>query len=135
MTALVDREAFGGNSLVYLPLYLAQDDAYWGKSDEEVREQFLQALERMYPAFSVDDVLDFRVSRARQVLAVSTLGYSQNLMPSVTTSLPGVYIVNSSQIANGTLNVNETIGVVKDRIPEVTAAMDRDWSEIRESHE
>ena len=76
MTALVDRARFGGNSLVYLPRYLAQDDPEWARSDDEVREEFLAALERMYPGFRRDDVLAFHVSRVRYVLAVSTLDYS-----------------------------------------------------------
>jgi protoporphyrinogen oxidase len=76
MTALVDRERFGGHSLVYLPRYLTQNEAFWQKSDEEVREEFVAALEKMYPSFSRADVVAFNVSRARQVLAISTLGYS-----------------------------------------------------------
>ena len=110
MTALVDRARFGGNSLVYLPRYLAQDDPEWARSDDEVREEFLAALERMYPAFRRDDVLAFHVSRVRYVLAVSTLDYSTVALPPVRTSLSNVFIANSAQIANGTLNVNETIG-------------------------
>ncbi len=73
MTALVDRSAFGGNSLVYLPRYLTQDDPFWQRSDAEVKEEFLAALERMYPHFRREDVLAFEVSRVREVLAVSTL--------------------------------------------------------------
>ena len=111
MTALVDRARFGGNSLVYLPRYLAQDDPEWARSDDEVREEFLAALERMYPAFRRDDVLAFHVSRVRHVLAVSTLDYSTVALPPVRTSMPNVFIANSAQIANGTLNVNETIGL------------------------
>ena len=110
MTTLVDRERFGGNSLVYLPRYLAQDDAFWSKTDDEMRELFVSALERMYPAFTAADVLAFQVSRVREVLAVSTLDYSDELLPSLATSLPNVFLLNSAQIANGTLNVNETIG-------------------------
>jgi protoporphyrinogen oxidase len=111
MTALVDRGRFGGNSLVYLPRYLAQDDPRWVRSDHEVREEFLAALERMYPAFRRDDVLAFHVSRVRHVLAVSTLDYSTVALPPVRTSLSHVFIANSAQIAHGTLNVNETIGL------------------------
>jgi len=111
MTALVDRAHFGGNSLVYLPRYLAQDDPRWARSDDEVREEFLAALERMYPGFRRDDVLAFHVSRVRHVLAVSTLDYSTAALPPVRTSLTNVFIANSAQIANGTLNVNETIGL------------------------
>ena len=125
MTALVDPAVFGGNSLVYLPRYLTQEDSFWDTSDTEIQRLFLSAVERMYPDFSRPDVLDIQVSRARQVLAVSTLGYSEKSMPTVETSIPGVYIVNSAQIAQGTLNVNETLGVVKDRLPELLAAMRR----------
>jgi protoporphyrinogen oxidase len=111
MTTLVDRARFGGRSLVYLPRYLAQDDAFWKKSDDEVRELFVSALERMYPAFHRNQVLAFQVSRVKEVLAVSTLRYSAERLPALATSLPDVSIVNSAQIANGTLNVNETIGL------------------------
>lgn len=113
MTALVDRARFGGHALVYLPRYLTQDDAFWNRSDEEVRELFESALTRLYPSFRRDDVVAFNVSRARHVLALSTLNYSRDLLPPVSTSLPGVAIINSAQIANGTLNVNETLAVAK----------------------
>jgi protoporphyrinogen oxidase len=111
MTTLVDRARFGGNSLVYLPRYLAQDDPFWKASDDEVRTTFLDALERMYPKFRRADVLDFRIARARDVLAISTLDYSTLALPAVRTSLPNVFIVNSAQIESGTLNLNETIGL------------------------
>ena len=123
MTALVDRERFGGNSLVYLPRYLTQDEAFWHKTDDEVREEFIAALERMYPGFNRADVLAFNVSRARQVLAVSTLGYSDKLLPSIATSLKNVFLLNSAQIAAGTLNVNETLGVVHANIESITKAL------------
>jgi len=111
MTTLVDTERFGGRSLVYLPRYLAQDDAFWSSSDAEIRELFVSALERMYPHFRREQVLAFQVSRVREVLAVSTLDYTAKRLPALATSLPDVSIVNSAQIANGTLNVNETVGL------------------------
>jgi protoporphyrinogen oxidase len=108
MSALVDRKQFGGNALVYLPRYVDPTDPMFERTDADIQEQFLSALTRMYPHFRREDVLAFKVSRVRRVLAISTLNYSQNL-PSMTTSLPGVHIINSAHIANGTLNVNETI--------------------------
>jgi protoporphyrinogen oxidase len=111
MTTLVDRERFGGNSLVYLPRYLAQDDPFWKSSDDEVRATFLAAIEKMYPAFRRDDVLEFRIARARDVLAISTLDYSAAALPAARTSLANVFVVNSAQIASGTLNLNETVGL------------------------
>src|SRR5262245_10765166 len=88
-SALVDREEFGGNCLVYLPKYVTPDDPAFEWSDDEIREKFLSALERMYPHFHRDDVLAFRVSRVRHVLAISTLHYSQRLPP-MATSVPGL---------------------------------------------
>jgi len=111
MTTLVDKKQFGGNSLVYLPRYLAQDDPFWEASDDEVRTTFLAALERMYPDFSRDDVVDFCIARARDVLAISTLDYSATTLPAMRTSLANVFIVNSAQIESGTLNLNETVGL------------------------
>ena len=108
MSALVDRRHFGGHALVYLPKYVDPADPLFEWSDADIRETFVGALARMDPGFDPDHVLAFRVSRVRHVLAISTLNYSA-LVPDVTTSLPGVYLVNSAQIVNGTLNANETI--------------------------
>jgi protoporphyrinogen oxidase len=123
MTALVDRERFDGLSLVYLPCYLAQDDPAWKSTDAEFLERCMEALERMYPHFDRRDVVATQVGRAREVLAISTLDYSTTLMPELKTSLPNVFVLNSAQIAAGTLNVNETLGLVHDRFDELGACL------------
>lgn len=111
MTTLVDRAAFGGNALVYLPKYLTQGDPFWQKTDSEVKDTFVAALERMYPAFDRRDLLAFQVARVREMLAISTLRYSERSRPTMRTTIPKVFVVNSAQIANGTLNVNETVAL------------------------
>ena len=108
MSALVDKSEFGGNALIYLPKYVAPDDELFEQTDAEIEETFLNALEKMYPHFDRKDVLAFKISRVRQVFPLPTLSYSENV-PSVKTSLENVFIVNSAQITNGTLNVNETM--------------------------
>ena len=55
----------------------------------------------------------------RHVLASSTLNYSAKLPP-MTTGIPGLFLVNSSQIVNGTLNVNETLMLADRAMPIVT---------------
>ena len=112
MSALVDKSEFGGNALVYLPRYADPNDPIFEKPDDELREEFVTALEKMYPHFNRDQVEAFRVSRVRHVVGLSTLNYSKNL-PNMQTSLPGVFAVNSAQIVNGTLNVHETLGLAQ----------------------
>ncbi len=108
LSALVDKKEFGGNSLIYLPRYLAPDHELFDKSDEEIKEHFLSSLEKMYAHFDRNDVLEFKISRVRQVFPLLTLDYSKTVPP-VETSLENVFIINSSQIVNGTLNINETV--------------------------
>ena len=108
MSALVDKKEFNRNALIYLPKFVAPDDELFEKSDEEIERLFLNGLEKMYPHFRRKDVLAFKVSRVRQVFPLPVLNYSRDL-PDMKTSIDGVYVINSSHIVNGTLNVNETV--------------------------
>ena len=118
MTALVDIKELGNRSLVYLPKYVAPGDELFNKSEKELKEYFLGALFRMYPELSDKDVLHWNMASARRVFALPTLDYSVNL-PSVTTSMKNYYIINSAQIINGTLNVNETVPVAETKLEEI----------------
>ncbi len=110
MTAIVDPAELNGHSLVYLPKYVPAEHELFERSDEDIQNDFLAALERMYPNFTRDDVIDFKISRVRSVMAIPTLGYS-DLLPPMRSSVEGLYIVNSSYILKGNLNVNETITI------------------------
>ncbi len=121
MSTLVDPQEFGGRSLIYLPKYVSPDDPLFDESDESIQERFVSSLERMYPQFSRDDLVAFRLSRVRNVVSLSTLNYSEQLPP-MQTSMPGVYAINSAHIVNGTLNVNETVKLAGDAVRRVLAA-------------
>jgi protoporphyrinogen oxidase len=127
MTTIVDRAELGGHALVYLPKYMMSDEPGFAETDDVIRERCLSTLEKMHPEFSRDDVVAFRTSRARYVMALPTLGYSERLPPMMT-SVPGVYAVNSAHILKGNLNVNETIQIAEDAIEGVLAPA------IAESH-
>ncbi|MGI9455121.1 MAG: NAD(P)/FAD-dependent oxidoreductase [Aeoliella sp.] len=122
MTTIVDRAEMGGHSLVYLPKYIAPGDDTYHLPDEQIEERFLSTLEKMYDDFNRDDVLAFRVSRTRTVMALPTLGYSEHLPP-MKTSVPGVFAVNSAHILKGNLNVNETIEIAEDAVRDLFAPM------------
>lgn len=108
MSALVRPGQFGGRGLVYLPRYLAPEDPFFDSPDAEVETVFLDGLARVYPGVRRSDVLAFRISRVRFVMPLPTLAYSRR-MPPTDTSVPGLHLVNSAHILNGTLNVNETV--------------------------
>lgn len=108
MSALTGTDDLGGHHLVYLPKYVTTDDPLLDAPDDEVLAGFLPYLRRMLPAFDPADVLGSKVSRARYVLAVTTLRYSDHVPPT-RTSVPGLWLASSANIVNGTLNVDETV--------------------------
>lgn len=119
MSALVDKDKYlGGNHLVYLPKYVTPNDRIFSLSDEEIENSFFTSLQKMYQHLTKDDIVAFRISRARYVFALSTLNYSDNLPP-IKTSLPGLHIINSAHIVNGTLNVNETIQLAERALTQI----------------
>jgi protoporphyrinogen oxidase len=112
MTAVVNPADFGGRTLVYLPTYVPADDPLFEAPDETIRTRCIATLSKMYEGFSEDQLLAFKVSRARNVLAIQGLDYSRKVPP-MSTSVPGLFIVTSAQIINGNLNVDETIALAK----------------------
>jgi hypothetical protein len=93
------------DSLVYLPRYLTQDDPFWQRSDAEVKESFWPRSNGCIRT-SGGEVLAFEVSRVREVLAARRFN-TRHRSCRRRTSLEHVFIVNSAQIANGTLNLND----------------------------
>ncbi|BAM04030.1 FAD-dependent oxidoreductase [Phycisphaera mikurensis] len=111
MSAFVDAQAeagFGGRGLVYLPRYAPADDAFFGMDDAAVRDAFAAGLAEVYPSFTPQRLLAFRVSRVREVFPLPTLGHGERV-PAVETSLPGVQLVGAAQVRHATLNANDTL--------------------------
>ena len=123
MSALTGTEGFGGRTLVYLPRYVTQDDAFWSLDDAEVEARFVAGLRKVYPDLRDDEILAFRCARVRDVMAVPTVGY-RDRVPPVETGVPGFHVVTSAQILDGTLNVDATLGAMEAALPILLAAGD-----------
>jgi len=119
MSALVDKQELGNFHLVYLPKYLDPGNELFNKPETELKEYFLSSLFKMYSFLSESDIIQWTYSSARRVFALPVVNYSANL-PSCKTSLKGYYIINTAQIVNGTLNVNETVGLAESKLKEIT---------------
>lgn len=95
---------------------MTQEDEYWGLDDAEIEARFLAGLRKVYPDLADHEVEGFRCARVREVMAVPTVGY-RDRVPPVVTSVPGLYLVNSAQIIDGTLNVDATLGALEAAMP------------------
>ncbi|MGZ4715049.1 MAG: FAD-dependent oxidoreductase [Acidimicrobiia bacterium] len=107
MTTLIPPAWVGGHALVYLPKYAPPADPLFDLPDADVVERFVAGLRRIHP---VPDgaVLGARVARAREVFPVPVLRASEQVPP-VASGIPGIHLVSSAQIVNGTLNADETV--------------------------
>jgi protoporphyrinogen oxidase len=118
MTSIVNPTFFGGNSLIYLPKYLSSDDQLFSASDETLKDCFIESLKIMQPSFKSEDIINSQVARARYVITLPEMEYSKKL-PCWKTSLKHLFIINSSFITDGTLNVNETLKISNTYLPQV----------------
>jgi protoporphyrinogen oxidase len=118
MTALINPQQIKGHNLIYLPKYINSDDPLLNEPDEKLSEAFLKDFLKMYPDVSPGNIVFCGVSKARNVFSLPTINYSENL-PGIKTSVNNYFIINSAQIINGTLNVNETIQVAEKKLAEI----------------
>ena len=118
MTALVDKKYMDGKALIYLPKYVVKGDPLFDESDECLKKYFIENLKKMYPEITDDLIRFVGVAKAKNVITVAKLNYSE-LLPGIKTSVPNVYFINTSHIKDGTLNVNETVRVAEDKLHEL----------------
>lgn len=124
MSSLVDPQELDGHGLVYLPRYSAPDDPMFDWSDDRIVDAFIDALATAYPSFDRSTIVATKVARVREVFSVPTLGYSDRVSP-FSTTVPGVWIANGSQIVNGTLNVDESVQLAERAVAEMLRAQRR----------
>lgn len=111
MTNLINpAEETDGFHLVYLPRYTRCDDPLFEASEEELWSRFSPMLARMHPELTESSIAARFVFRERVVQPVPTLGYSQ-IAPPAATPVPRVYLANTAQIVNNTLNNNVMAGI------------------------
>jgi protoporphyrinogen oxidase len=112
MGAILSPERLGGHYLVYLPQYLPAESDRFQEPDSIVHRRCTDTLERMYPNFDRSGVRAIQTARARHVMSLPTLEYSKKRAP-VKCDTPGLFILNSARIVDGTLNVNEVLRLVE----------------------
>lgn len=111
MTNVVSREHTAGLHLTYLPKYVVASHPFFQRSDQEIKDEFLEGVHRMFPEFDMSCIESVHVNRAERVQPLQVLNYS-SFVPTVTTNHPDFFVLNTAQFVNSTLNNNEVIRTV-----------------------
>lgn len=123
MTNLIDPAIeTQGLSLVYLPKYTSPGDSLFSAPEERVRIDFLNALRQVHPTLDQSDIVSTHVFRERFVQPVPTLNYAQSA-PGVETGIPHLFVANTTQIINDTLNNNAMVRIARNACSIVTRDM------------
>jgi protoporphyrinogen oxidase len=112
MTSLISLDETAGRHLVYLPKYTAPGDPLFEASDEDVWNLFRKSLFQMFPDLKETEIERRFVFRERLVQPLPVLNYSERVPP-METNVSGLFVANTTQIINSTLNNNEMIKIAK----------------------
>lgn len=96
-TTYIDPKFVGGHHLVYLPKYTASGSLWQKKSDAEIREIWLNGVERMFPGFNRSWIRYFLVHRERFAEPLHGLNET-HLIPSTITPIDQLYLATTAQI-------------------------------------
>jgi protoporphyrinogen oxidase len=110
MTNLISREETAGYHLVYIPKYTVPDDPLFNAPESELWESFRAGLKRVCPDLQDSDIEQRHLFRERLVQPVPVLNYSE-LVPSMQTNVPSLFLANTTQIINSNLNNNAMVKI------------------------
>ena len=81
-TNFVPPERYGGQHLLYIASYVQSDDEWLATADEdEIEEEWLDALQEMYPEFGREHVEEFRLAKAPRAAPIYEQGYLDMVVP------------------------------------------------------
>ena len=96
-TAYIDPKYVGGYHLVYLPKYTAPGSEWQKKTDDEIRQIWLENLKTMFPDFDPSSIKYFLIHRERYVEPLHGLNET-DLVPEVKTPIGNLFLATTSQI-------------------------------------
>ncbi len=91
------KESYKGRHIVYLSKYLPTDEALYKMSEQEFYDYAVPFIQKMFPEFKTDWVIDYHVWKEAYSQPLVTLHYSK-IIPEFKTPLESVYINSMAQI-------------------------------------
>jgi protoporphyrinogen oxidase len=96
-TNFMDREHYGGDTIIYCGDYLETDHENFSLSKEQLLDKFLPAFKRFNPDFDPSWVKDAWLWKTAYAQPIPPVNHSQNIPP-LRTPVPGLYFASMSQV-------------------------------------
>lgn len=96
-TNFMDREHYGGDTVIYCGDYLQPDHEYFSLDKDQLLDRFLPGFQRLNPDFDRSWVKDAWLWKTPYAQPVPPVNHSQNIPP-LRTPLRGLYFASMSQV-------------------------------------
>ncbi|MDP2593097.1 MAG: NAD(P)/FAD-dependent oxidoreductase [bacterium] len=96
-TKLVPKEDYGGVCVYYMAAYVPEAHRLMKLSEEDVWKEWFAYLEKLFPQFDQNNVVEKIFSRFKNAQHIVDTKYEEKILP-YETPIPGVYISNFTQI-------------------------------------
>jgi protoporphyrinogen oxidase len=96
-TNYIPPDRYGGRRILYISNYLFPDHPLFGAPKKEILATYLPALQRVNPSFDPGWIVKSHHFRAEYAQPVVSVGY-RDVIPSFTSSVPGLYLCTMAQI-------------------------------------
>ena len=101
-----------GNHIAYIPYYLPIEDERFRYTDDQLFDEYLNALRKIVPAFEFSWIRDYRVFRSPLAQIICTLNFSRQV-PEFKSPVSGLYVTDSSQLYPEDRTISGTICIAK----------------------
>lgn len=91
------RENYSGNHLIYLSKYIPTSHPLYKLNSQELFEFACPHIEKMFPKFNKDDVVNVYGWRAEYAQPIISINY-KSLIPDYKTPMPNVYLCTMAQV-------------------------------------
>lgn len=96
-TNFIDKSNYDGKNIIYISNYMFEEDKLYNISDEELLQEYIPMLKKIYKNFDEKDIIRKEVFKERFAQPMIVKEYSDKI-PSFYTSTKGFYIASMPQI-------------------------------------
>ncbi|PWT87870.1 MAG: hypothetical protein C5B54_11590 [Acidobacteria bacterium] len=101
-----------GDSIIYLPQYIASTDEKFSRKDDQILAEYIGYLGFINPDFQRSDIREAFVFRERYAQPICEVGFTKDI-PEIKTPLPRFYLTDSSQLHPDDRTISNSIGLGK----------------------
>jgi len=121
-TKWADQHDFNGKHVAYISSYVPVDDQRLSMSAEELVLYYLPAINKIFPTFTADQIVERYLWHAQYAQPIVQVGYRHHI-PDISSSINNLFICTMAQIyphdrqvSNGVEMALKTVDVVKSKL-------------------